>query len=101
MEPIREAAVVTSEPMPAIADAPASREQRPHDHRENAHREHKPHGGKQHHGKARHGHQAKRPEKLSQQQHNERARQPEAVDKSELPAFLFRPVPVKKVETKE
>ena len=28
-------------------------------------------------------------------------RQPEAVDKSQLPAFLFRPVPVKKLEPKE
>jgi superfamily II DNA/RNA helicase len=34
----------------------------------------------------------------SQRQHNEQAARPEAVDKSELPAFLFRPVPVKKSE---
>jgi superfamily II DNA/RNA helicase len=34
----------------------------------------------------------------SQRQHNEQAARPEAVDKSELPAFLFRPVPVKKPE---
>jgi superfamily II DNA/RNA helicase len=34
----------------------------------------------------------------SQRQHNEQAARPEAVDKSELPAFLFRPVPVKKHE---
>jgi superfamily II DNA/RNA helicase len=34
----------------------------------------------------------------SQRQHNEQAARPEAVDKSELPAFLFRPVPVKKRE---
>jgi superfamily II DNA/RNA helicase len=42
-----------------------------------------------------------RPEKRdrgSQRQHNEQAARPEAVDKSELPAFLFRPVPVKKPE---
>ena len=32
----------------------------------------------------------------SQRQHNEQAARPEAVDKSELPAFLFRPVPVRK-----
>ena len=30
--------------------------------------------------------------------HNEQAAEPEAVDKSQLPAFLFRPVPVKKPE---
>jgi superfamily II DNA/RNA helicase len=42
-----------------------------------------------------------RPEKRdrsSQRQHNEQAARPEAVDKSELPAFLFRPVPVRKTE---
>jgi hypothetical protein len=32
----------------------------------------------------------------SQRRHNEQAARPEAVDKSELPAFLFRPVPVRK-----
>jgi superfamily II DNA/RNA helicase len=37
----------------------------------------------------------------SQRQHNERAAQPEAVDHSQLPAFLFRPVPVKKPEPQE
>jgi superfamily II DNA/RNA helicase len=45
-----------------------------------------------------------RPEKRdrgSQRQHNEQAARPEAVDKSELPAFLFRPVPVKKPEPQE
>ena len=39
------------------------------------------------------------PEKRgSQRQHNEQAARSEAVDKSDLPAFLFRPVPVKKPE---
>jgi superfamily II DNA/RNA helicase len=37
----------------------------------------------------------------SQRQHNERAAQSEAVDHSQLPAFLFRPVPVKKPEPQE
>ena len=37
-------------------------------------------------------------ERGSQRQHNEQAARPEAVDKSELPAFLFRPVPAKKPE---
>jgi superfamily II DNA/RNA helicase len=32
----------------------------------------------------------------SQRQHNEQAARPEAVNKSDLPAFLFRPVPVRK-----
>jgi hypothetical protein len=43
-------------------------------------------------------HRGEKRERGSQRQHNERAARPEAVDKSELPAFLFRPVPVKKPE---
>lgn len=39
-----------------------------------------------------------RHERGSQRQHNARAAQPEAVDHSQLPAFLFRPVPGKKPE---
>jgi superfamily II DNA/RNA helicase len=34
----------------------------------------------------------------SQRHHNQQAAQPSQVDKSELPAFLFRPVPVRKPE---
>jgi superfamily II DNA/RNA helicase len=37
-------------------------------------------------------------ERGSQRQHNERAARPEPVDHSELPAFLFRPIPVRKPE---
>ncbi len=37
-------------------------------------------------------------ERGGQRHHNEQAARPEAVDKSQLPAFLFRPVPVKKPE---
>jgi len=37
-------------------------------------------------------------ERVSQRQHNEQAAKPEAVDHSQLPAFLFRPVPVRKPE---
>jgi superfamily II DNA/RNA helicase len=37
-------------------------------------------------------------ERGSQRHHNERAAQSEPVDHSELPAFLFRPVPVRKPE---
>jgi superfamily II DNA/RNA helicase len=37
----------------------------------------------------------------SQRHHNERAAQSEPVDHSELPAFLFRPVPVRKPEPQE
>jgi superfamily II DNA/RNA helicase len=45
--------------------------------------------------------QANREKRGSQRQHNEQAARPEAVDKSELPAFLFRPVPVRKPEPQE
>ncbi|HJS44821.1 MAG TPA: DEAD/DEAH box helicase [Rhizomicrobium sp.] len=48
---------------------------------------------------AHHGRHEKRPhpeKRGSQRQHNEQAARSEAVDKSDLPAFLFRPVPVKK-----
>jgi superfamily II DNA/RNA helicase len=104
IEPAREAALVeTSQPTPAIADAPA-----PPPKREEHRRHGKPQHEKQHHDRPR----ADKPRQEqprgehrgerggSQQQHNERARQPEAVDKSQLPAFLFRPVPVKKSEPK-
>jgi superfamily II DNA/RNA helicase len=37
----------------------------------------------------------------SQRHHNQQAAQPSQVDKSELPAFLFRPVPVRKPEPQQ
>ena len=40
-------------------------------------------------------------ERGGQRQYNEQAAKPEAVDKSQLPAFLFRPVPIKKPEPQE
>ena len=104
-----EAPVVTSAPSPAIADAPRPeqvrqeprqeqprqeqprQEQRPRQDqrpRTDQPRQDQPRGEKRERGG-------------SQRQHNERAAQPEAVDKSQLPAFLFRPVPVKKPEPKE
>ena len=39
-----------------------------------------------------------RPRSENRHGHRDRQRHPAAVDKSELPAFLFRPVPVKKPE---
>jgi superfamily II DNA/RNA helicase len=93
IEPTREtAAVETSAPTPAIADAPAPRQEHRHQKPPRQHHEKQPHHDKQqHHDK--HGNQGR------QHRHNEQARQPEAVDKSQLPAFLFRPVPVKKPES--
>ena len=112
IEPTREAAVETSAPSPAIADAPApQREHHPRQHkprqenqRQEKPRNENPRHENQRHEKPRNEHAGQprheRHEKGSQHQHNERARQPEAVDKSQLPAFLFRPVPVKKPDPK-
>jgi superfamily II DNA/RNA helicase len=67
----------------AVAEAPQIQEPQV---REQPHRDQKPkHRKERHHEK-----------RGSQRQHNEQAARPEAVDKSELPAFLFRPVPVRK-----
>jgi superfamily II DNA/RNA helicase len=95
IEPAQEAAAVaTSAPSPAIADAPAPRhEHRPHHGKPHSHEKHRPE--KPAHEKSGHEHS-----RHSQRHHNERAREPEAVDKSQLPAFLFRQAPVKKPEPK-
>ena len=82
------APVETSAPTPAIADAPA------HPKQDDGHRRHEnrpPKQQRQHHDKQDRGEKQGR-----QQRHNDQARQPEAVDKSQLPAFLFRPSPMKK-----
>ena len=61
--------------------------------REGKHREARQEGAPRESRHAEDGHREKRG---SQRKHNEQAARPEAVDKSELPAFLFRPVPVRK-----
>jgi superfamily II DNA/RNA helicase len=115
LEPSREAVIETSAPTPAIADAPAAQApaQKRNDHRPHGKPRHEkprpPHQEKLGHEKAAHeksGSEKSHPEKPrheknggSQRQHNERARESQAVDKSQLPAFLFRPVPVKKPES--
>jgi len=60
------------------------------------HEQRPPRAEKQHQDRPRQG--EKRDRHQSQRQHNVEAAKPEAVDKSQLPAFLFRPVPVKKPE---
>jgi hypothetical protein len=72
LEPGVAACVTTSAPSPAIADAPAP-EARAHEDKPRPH--HKP-----------------RPERVR----HEKPVEPQGVDHSLLPAFLFRPVPVKK-----
>ena len=103
IEPTREAAPVeTSAPTPAIADAPA----RPKPERQQQERQQQPRQENRPPKPQQHNHEKNdrndRNDKGGgrQQRHNDQARQPEAVDKSQLPAFLFRPVPVKKPDPK-
>jgi hypothetical protein len=104
--PSPEAFVETSAPSPVIADAPvhAPRPPKPEQRHENRPRQHdkpqqdRPKGEQRQEHRQEHRKDNRAPRE-TQRQHNERAAQPEAVDKSQLPAFLFRPVPVKKQET--
>jgi superfamily II DNA/RNA helicase len=100
MEPAQTAPVETSAPSPAIADAPVAEKPRP-DHNKDHHKDHRKDHRNDHRQGGHRPHYDK-PEKHDKQgrqhRHNEQARQPEAVDKSQLPAFLFRPVPVKKLD---
>ena len=95
IEPTREAATVeTSAPTPAIADAPARPKQERHHTERPKQERHENRPPKQPHNHEKNDRNDKGGGR--QQRHNDQARQPEAVDKSQLPAFLFRPVPVKK-----
>jgi superfamily II DNA/RNA helicase len=100
MEPVD----TIASPAPVQTEAPVQ-EPRPHAqqpshqgkrHQDKPHkpREDKPREDRPHH--ARHEKPAHPEKRGSQRQHNEQAARSEAVDKSDLPAFLFRPVPVKK-----
>ena len=92
MEPAQADPVAQAAPQAPRAVEPA-REQRP---REHAPREQRPHGEqREKRSPSERQHHEKR-ERHSQRHHNEQAAKPEAVDKSQLPAFLFRPVPVTK-----
>jgi superfamily II DNA/RNA helicase len=107
-----QSAVETSAPTPAIADAPAPEKHRQEKSGQDHRKEHRPDHRQenrsdnrqgQHQGNRQGDHQGNRQHNDKdrqgrQQRHNEQARQPEAVDKSQLPAFLFRPVPVKKLD---
>ena len=92
---IREAQVETSAPTPAIADAPKPEQKR----QEHRHHDKPRHDRPKQDGPRQDGPRQENRDRGSQRQHNERAAQSEAVDKSQLPAFLFRPVPVKKPES--
>jgi len=101
--------VASMEPAPAseqpLAAAPVQnqtpvQEPRPHKPQQ----ENKP--DKRHHQEHRRENrpenkQENREKRGSQRRHNSQAAQPSQVDKSELPAFLFRPVPVRKPEPQQ
>ena len=90
MEPA-EASPTPQAVLPALAEAPVQ-EQRPA-----ARHEQKP----RHEQRPRNEQRSEKRERGSQRQHNEQAARPEAVDKSELPAFLFRPAVRKPVPQPE
>ena len=92
MEPV--AAVETSAPLPAIADAPAPQAApRPHQHHDKPRQDHKPRQDKP---RPDNPHQGKPRQDRPRHDNRSQDSQPESVDKSQLPAFLFRPVPVRK-----
>ncbi|MFO1247925.1 MAG: hypothetical protein U1E93_06840 [Alphaproteobacteria bacterium] len=85
MEPAEPGATpATPVPAPEQPRQQQPRQERPHQEQKPRHENRPPRHEKRERG--------------SQRQHNEQAARPEAVDKSELPAFLFRPVPVRKPE---
>ena len=85
-EPVREAQVEASAPNPAILDAPKQQKHHEQPRLEKPRREHKPHAEKKVRDKPRgRGDEA----------------ESRTVDKSELPAFLFRKVPLAKREPQE
>jgi superfamily II DNA/RNA helicase len=98
--------VASMEPVEATAAPAPSEVQQPHAEAQpvapaKRHQD-KPHQDRPHQDKAQGSRHEKRPphEKRGggQRQHNEQAARSEVVDKSDLPAFLFRPVPVKKLD---
>ncbi len=94
MEPTQ----VSDAPVEAQAPQPVREPREPRPAREpRAPREQREHGEKRPREDNREHRNEKR-EHRSQRHHNEQAAKPEAVDRSQLPAFLLRPVPVKKPE---
>jgi len=93
--------VASMEPVEATAAPAPSEVQQPHAEAQPV-APAKRHQDKPHQDKAQGSRHEKRPphEKRGggQRQHNEQAARSEVVDKSDLPAFLFRPVPVKKLD---
>ena len=85
---------------PAPVERPRERQEKPRpEHRQEPRPESRPENRDQRPRNEQRSDNRERSEKRErggQRHHNEQAAKPEAVDKSQLPAFLFRPVPVKK-----
>jgi superfamily II DNA/RNA helicase len=75
---------------------PRAREQRPQEQREQRPREQHSREQQPREQRPREQHEKRPRENRSQRHHNEQAAKPEPVDKSQLPAFLLRPVPIAK-----
>ncbi len=97
-----EPALATEAPAPIQAEAPRpaeprSSEQRPQEQprQEQRPQQQRPQEPRRRAQQEKRAHE-KHEQPQSQKQHNARAAESEAVDRSQLPAFLFRPVPVKK-----
>jgi superfamily II DNA/RNA helicase len=82
----------------AQAPEPARAPQPPRERQEKRPRDQRPRGERQEQRAPSERQSQEKRERHSQRHHNEQAAKPEAVDKSQLPAFLFRPVPVRKPE---
>jgi len=85
------------EPRPRTDNQPKTNQHQTNQHQAKRHPD-KPHQDKPHQDKHEKRPRHENRERGSQRQHNEQAARSEVVDKSDLPAFLFRPVPVKKPE---
>ncbi len=104
MDPVEAAPDAT--PQPASLEAPRAEApravERPREqHRQEQPRQEQPRQEQRPRNESRsenRGDRGEKRERGSQRQHNEQAVKPEAVDRSQLPAFLLRPVPVKKPE---
>jgi superfamily II DNA/RNA helicase len=91
-----EPAEANSSAAPAEAQPAADTQPREHKPKQEHRQQHRQENRQEHRQEHRKEARPEKRERGSQRQHNEQAARPEAVDKSELPAFLFRPVPVRK-----
>jgi hypothetical protein len=99
MEPVQASPdAVAAPPAPEPAAAATQQPRERHEKREHRPREQRPRGERQEQRSPSERQSQEKRERHSQRHHNEQAAKPEAVDKSQLPAFLFRPIPVKKPE---